>query len=148
MFVTKYDPYKDFNNFRRSFDLMNSIIDNVQNKTERGSLADFTPAVNSREGEFAYHIEVDLPGVKKENIHVDVENNVLTISGERKVKKESKEDDYYKVESAYGKFTRSFTLSNEVDTENIHAESKDGVLEVVIPKVKKEDKKAKKIEIK
>jgi len=58
-----------------------------------------------------------------------------------------KEEDYYKVESAYGKFSRSFTLPEKVDVENIHAESKDGVLEVIIPKLKEEEKKPKKIEI-
>jgi HSP20 family protein len=109
---------------------------------------DFNPTVNTREGENAYHVEVDLPGVKKDDINVDVKDNVVTISGERKTKKEVKEEDYYKVESAYGKFERSFTLPENVDVENIHAESQDGVLEVVIPKLGKVDKKPKRIEIK
>ena len=116
----------------------------------RGSLikTDFTPSVNTREGEHAYHVEVDLPGVKKEDIDVDVKDNIVTISGERKTKKEVKEEDYYKVESAYGKFERSFSLPENVDIENIHAESEDGVLEVVIPKLQEVEKQSKKIEIK
>jgi HSP20 family protein len=93
-------------------------------------------------------VEVDLPGVKKEDIHVDLKGDVLTISGERKTKKEVKEKDYYKMESSYGKFQRSFTLPENTDAENIDANSKDGVLEVIIPKVKKSKKETKKIKIK
>jgi HSP20 family protein len=114
-----------------------------------GALTAFTPSVNTREGEYAYHVEVDLPGVKKEDINVNVQDNVLTISGERKSKEEVKEENYYKVESQYGKFERSFTLPENVDAEDIHAESQDGVLEVVIPKLKVAKKEEpKKIEIK
>ena len=64
------------------------------------------------------------------------------------MKEEVKEKDYYKVESRYGKFSRNFTLPEKIDIENIHAESSDGVLEVIIPKLKKEDTKPKRIEIK
>lgn len=108
----------------------------------------FLPTINTREGEYAYHIEVDLPGIKKEDVDIKIEDNTLVVSGERKVKNEIKEDEYYKIESSFGKFSRSFSLPEEVDVENIHAESKDGVLEIVLPKL--EDAKAdkvKKIEI-
>ncbi len=91
--------------------------------------------VNTREGEFAYHIDVDLPGVKKENIKVDINKDVVTISGERKTKEEIKEEDYYKVETSFGKFTRSFTLPENADKENIDANYNDGVLEVIVPKL-------------
>jgi len=112
------------------------------------NVSGFTPSVNTREGEYAYHVEVDLPGVKKDDIKVDIKDNVLTISGERKTKKEVKEKDYYKMESSYGKFQRSFTLPDNTDVENIEANSKDGVLEVVIPKLKKEGKETKQIKVK
>lgn len=148
MYVTKYNPAKELLDLRKGFKDFDSFLDNFIE--DRGSLlkTDFTPSVNTREGEHAYHVEVDLPGVNKENINVDVKDNIVTISGERKTKKEVKEDDYYKVESSYGKFERSFTLPENVDVENIHAESEDGVLEVVIPKLAKTENKAKKIEIK
>ncbi len=148
MYVTKYNPAKGLLELRKGFKDFDSFLDNFIE--DRGSLmkTDFAPSVNTREGEHAYHVEVDLPGVKKDDITVDVKDNIVTISGERKTKKEVKEDDYYKVESAYGKFERSFTLPENVDVENIHAESQDGVLEVVIPKLTKPEKKSKKIEIK
>ncbi len=148
MYVTKYNSAKELLDLKKGFKDFDSFLDNFMEN--RGSLikTDFTPSVNTREGEHAYHVEVDLPGVKKDDIHVDVKDNVVTIFGERKTKKEVKEEDYYKVESAYGKFERSFTLPENSDTENIHAESQDGVLEVIIPKLGKVDKQPKRIEIK
>ena len=145
MLVTKYNPYTEA---RRGFDLFNTLMQTLDPVREESVISSFIPNVNTREGEYAYHVELDLPGIKKEDIEITTEDNVLTISGERKMKEEVKEDDYYKVESAYGKFSRSFTLPEKIDVENIHAESKDGVLEVVIPKLKEEETKPKKIEIK
>ncbi len=145
MLVTKYNPYTEA---RRGFDLFNTLMQTLDPVREESVISSFIPNVNTREGEYAYHVELDLPGIKKEDIEITTKDNVLTISGERKMKEEVKEDDYYKVESAYGKFSRSFTLPEKIDVENIHAESKDGVLEVVIPKLKEEETKPKKIEIK
>ena len=137
MLVTKYNPYTES---RRGFDLLNTLMQTLDPVREETAISAFVPRVNTREGEYAYHVELDLPGIKKEDIEITTEDNVLTISGERKMKEEVKEDDYYKVESAYGKFSRSFTLPEKIDVENIHAESKDGVLEVIIPKLKEEEK--------
>lgn len=148
MYVTKYNPAKELQEFRRGFKHFDSFLDQFLESGKSLVNTDFTPSVNTREGEHAYHVEVDLPGVNKDDINVDVKDNVVTISGERKTKEETKEEDYYKVESSYGKFERSFTLPEDVDVENIHAESEDGVLEVVIPKFAKVESKAKKIEIK
>jgi len=148
MLVTKYNPYSGLSDVKRGFEVLNSIMNNLDLSRDESVIASFLPAVNTREGEDAYYIELDLPGIKKEDIEITTEDNILTISGERKLKEEVKEEDYYKVESRYGKFSRSFTLPEKVNIEDIHAESKEGVLEVVIPKLKEEDKKPKKIEIK
>jgi HSP20 family protein len=148
MFVTKYNPYSELRDVKRGFELINDILNHIGSTRDESVIASFLPAVNTREGEYAYHIELDLPGIKKEDIEITTEDNILTISGERKIKEEVKEEDYYKIESHYGKFSRSFTLPEKIDIENIHAESKDGVLEVVIPKLKSEDNRPKKIEIK
>lgn len=148
MQVAKYNPGKEVQEFRRGFNNFDSFLDNFMDHRMSLVKTDFNPSVNTREGDAAYHVEVDLPGVKKADINVDVKDNIVTISGERKTKKEVKEEDYYKVESSYGKFERSFTVPEDVDVENIHADSKDGVLEVVLPKLTKVEKKSKKIEIK
>lgn len=147
MLLTPFRPHRGFREFREGFSLLNSMLDSMEEQKE-GSLVAFTPSVNTREGEYAYHVEVDLPGVKKEDIGINVQDNVLTISGERKSKEEVKEEDYYKVESQYGRFERSFTLPENIDQEDIHAESKDGVLEVIIPKLKVVKETPKKIEVK
>jgi len=149
MYVTQYNPAKEIQELRRGFEGFHSLLDSfLENTPVADSRRDFVPSVNTREGEHAYHVELDLPGMKKEDINVDVKDNMITISGERKTKDEIKKEDYYKIESSYGKFERSFSLPENVDIENIHAESQDGVLEVIIPKLEKVENKPKKIEIK
>lgn len=85
---------------------------------------------------------------EKEDISIDVKDNQLIISGERSFKEERKENDYYKIESSYGKFQRSFAIPENVDLENIEASSQEGVLEVVLPKLKVEKNEIKKIAVK
>ena len=137
MFLTKFDPFKQLRDLEKDFYTV----------SKNEGVSAFVPVVNTREGEFAYHVDVDLPWVKKEDIKVDINKNILTISGERKTKDEIKQDDYYKVETYFGKFSRSFTLPENADVENIEAKSDNGVLEVVIPKLK-DDITKKSIEIK
>lgn len=141
MLLTKFDPFREFANMQKMFEAFNAPV------ASESSLGAFTPKVNTREGEFAYHIDVDLPGVKKDDIKIDVHDNILTIHGERNYKEEIKEEDYYKVETSFGKFQRQFTLPDNVDVENISASSNDGVLEVVVPKLEKAVEK-KTIEVK
>ena len=141
MFPVRYDPFRELRELEKEFfPRVGSLL------KENDNLSAFKPSVNTREGEYAYHIEVDLPGVGKEDIKVDVSDRTLSISGERRSKKEVDEKDYYCCESSYGKFQRSFTLPDNVDTENVTASCEDGVLEVVIPKTQKEE--TKKIEVK
>lgn len=128
MLLTRFDPFKELRT------LEDRISKAFSTELSKDVLSDFNPSVNTREGEFAYHIDVDLPGVKKEDISVKIENNVLTLKGERKSKEEVKKEDYYKMESSFGSFMRSFTVPENVDVENIHAENKDGVLEITLPK--------------
>ncbi len=84
---------------------------------------------------------MDFPGVEKKDIKVEVVDNRITISGERKSKKEVKEKGYYRSESSYGKFECSFTLPEGVDGENVKASCEDGVLEVTLPKLVADKKK-------
>jgi len=142
----RYDPFKELIELTHNVNSLNDVF-NTQGFLE-SNVSSFSPDVNTREGEFAYHIDVDLPGIGKDEIHVNIDNNVLTISGERKTKEETKKDDYYKIESSFGKFERTFSLPDDIDAENIHAESSDGVLEIVVPKMVKKTEQVKKIEIK
>ena len=138
MLLTKFDPFKQLKEIEKN---LYTQVGNNEGVTA------FVPTVNTREGEFAYHVDVDLPSVKKEDIKVDLNKGILTISGERKTKEEVKQEDYYKIETYFGKFSRSFTLPDNVDIENIEAKSDNGVLEIVIPKLK-DDVSKKSIEIK
>ena len=138
--LVKFDPFKEIRELERK--IYNTIP--VQNEN---SISTFTPNVNTREDEKGYYIEIDLPGVKKEDINIDLNDKILTISGERKFKKEVKKENYYKIETDFGKFERSFSIPEDADIDNIEAKSEDGVLEIFIPKIKKETSK-KRIEIK
>ncbi len=147
MLITRFNPSREMNEFKDRFSQLNSILTNMDG-LKNNAFTSFSPAVNTREGEFAYHVEVDLPGVKKEDIEINVNDRVVTLSGTRHISNELKEHDYYKVESEYGEFKRSFSLPENIDVENIHAESADGILEVIIPKLEVVKDKPHKIEIK
>lgn len=114
----------------------NSLIDTLFNdnvsKFERNVF--FKPRVDLKETEKEFQIQITLPGLKKEEINLDVDGDVLSISGERKLNNEKKEEKYHLVESYYGKFSRSFTLPENVDTTNIDAQLTDGILHVTLPK--------------
>ncbi len=140
--VRSYNPFTELEAIREQF---NRVLNNANDDKKDLS---FIPIVNTREADSAYYIEVELPGIKKENISIDVNDDTLTISGERKTKEHSEDDIFYKVESLYGKFERSFALPEDVDTNKIEASSKNGVLEIKIPKIEKLQKTPKKIEIK
>ncbi len=148
MLLTRFDPLREINELRRGFEYLNSVMSALDEQSVEGGISAFTPTVNSRETSDAYYIEIDLPGVKKEDIEIDVKDNVLTVSGERKVKDEMKEENYYKIESRYGKFVRSFTLPKNANIDKISANSENGVLEIKIPKLEAVKKEPKKIEIK
>lgn len=118
MSLTKWEPFKELKEMEERFNQLFPKVSELES-----NLVDFAPSVNTREGDYAYHVEV--------------KDNRLLISGERKEKKETKKDNYQRVESSYGKFERSFTLPAGVDGENVKASCEDGVLEVTLPKVEK-----------
>lgn len=95
---------------------------------------EWSPAVDIREDEEKFTIHADLPGVKSKDIEVTAENGVLTIKGERESHKEEDKDNYRRVERFSGSFMRRFTLPERADLENISAKTRDGVLELTIPK--------------
>ena len=113
---------------------------------EEFTLTTWAPRVDITEDDKEYVINAELPGVKKEDVKVSIENGVLSISGERKTEKEEKGKKYHRVEQTYGTFMRSFTLPEGSSGEKISAEFRDGILKVRLPKG--EEAKAKAVEIK
>lgn len=139
------DPFKELREIEKR---ISSMLDLERAAVPAGIKETmWAPAVNEKEDEGAYYLEVDLPGVKKEDISVEVKDNIMTISGERKFKKEEKDKGYVRTESFFGKFERRFTLPSDVDAQNIEAKTEDGILHIKIPKLK-EKENSKKIEIK
>lgn len=106
----------------------------------------WAPAVNIFENDEAVTVSIDLPGVKKEDVEITLENNVLTLRGNRKLEYEDKRDNYHRIERAHGAFARSFTLPNRVDAEKIAAEYQEGVLHIHLPK--REESKPRQISVK
>jgi HSP20 family protein len=109
-------------------------------------VAQWSPLVDITEDEKEYLIKAELPDMKKEDVRLTVENEVLAISGERKFEKEEKGKKYHRVERAYGSFVRSFSLPEDADGSKVSADFKDGMLQVHLPKSQKA--KPKTIEIK
>ncbi|WP_026461671.1 Hsp20/alpha crystallin family protein [Adhaeribacter aquaticus] len=117
-----------------------SVIDKFFNEglsTHRRNLTKFYPQVDSIETEKEFQLQVALPGVKKENVHLEFEEGRLTISGERKFDTDTKDKKYHFVETNYGSFKRAFNLPENIQEAGIEARFEDGILTVVIPKDEK-----------
>jgi HSP20 family protein len=135
---------------RGSTSLENQVIrlfeDNfIRDRSGHADLATWAPPVDIYETENELVVKADLPDLQDKDIDVRVENNTLTIRGERKFEKAVNEDNYLRVERAYGPFTRSFSLPNTVSSENIRAEYRNGVL--TLHMAKREESKPKQIKI-
>jgi len=128
---------------------MNRMFDSFINRgaqDEDSALAAWTPVVDIAERDDEYLVKVELPGVNKDDVKITLESNILTIRGEKKQEKETKKENYHRVERSYGSFQRSFTLPTTVKSDKIDANFKDGVLMVSLPKA--EEAKPKQIEVK
>ncbi len=111
-----------------------------------GAISFLTPAVDIAEGDSDYTVRVELPGVSKDDVKITMQDNILTIRGEKKEEKEARESNYHRTERSFGSFQRSFTLPTHVKSDKIEATYKDGILTVTLPKA--EEAKPKQIEVK
>jgi HSP20 family protein len=146
MTIVKYDPFRDIRGLQDEVNrLFTSSIPRSSNQEEivRGA---WTPNVDIFEGKEEIALEAELPGLKIEEVDLSIENNVVTIRGERKFEKRDETDNYHRVERSFGTFTRSFTLPRNVVCDGASANFENGILRVTLPK--KEAAKARKIEIK
>jgi len=142
--MTRWEPFRGLNSLQEQVNRL--FQDNFpRSRSSQAELASWAPAVDIYETENELVVKADLPDVQEKDIDVRVENNTLTIRGERKFSNEVHEDNYLRIERAYGTFTRSFSLPNTVDTEAIKAEYRNGVLSVRMPK--REESKPKQIKI-
>jgi HSP20 family protein len=112
---------------------------------EPAATTSWSPSVDIFETEGEIVVKAELPGMDRKDIALHLENNVLSIRGERRFEKETKEENYHRIERSYGNFSRSFSIPATVDEEKIRADYKDGVLKIILPK--KEQAKPKQIKI-
>jgi HSP20 family protein len=134
MSMVRWDPFSDFDAF------FNRMMPRGLGGWPRmmagdgGATVGWTPSADISETDKEYLIRAELPAVRKEDVKVTVDNGMITIEGERKQKRENKDEKYHRVESVYGSFTRRFSLPDDVDANSIRCESADGVLTVHMPK--------------
>lgn len=147
MSIIRNNPLSLIDYMQREFDKLHnrSILTSAD---DNGNVvtSDWAPAVDIKEEDDRYLISADIPGVKAENIDVNMEEGVLSIKGERESKSEEDRDSYKRIERSYGVFYRRFTMPDNADADKISAKCKDGVLEISIPK--KETAQARKISVK
>ena len=149
MNLVRFEPFRNLVSLQER---MNQLFDDsfpgVSARPDDGDWAlggSWAPAVDIFEKDGNIVLKAELPGVNSKEVDIRVENNVLTLRGERKLEQEIKKENVHRVERTYGAFSRSFTLPSVVDTEKIKAEFKDGVLTVTLPK--REEAKPKQIQV-
>ena len=131
--LTRWDPFRELNTLQ---DRMSRLFQEVAPGREDDLMntGSFVPPVDVYEDEHAITLKLEVPGVEQKDIDIRLENNTMTIRGERKFDKEEKEENFHRIERRYGSFSRSFTLPNTVDTEQCNAEFENGVLKVKLAK--------------
>lgn len=140
--LSRWEPFREHAAMESQF---NRMFNELLGRSQESNLSTWAPAVDIFENEHELVVKADLPEVKSEELDIRVENNILTIRGERKFEKKVDEKNYLRVERSYGSFSRSFSLANTVNSEAIKADYKDGVLTLTIPK--REEAKPKQIKV-
>jgi HSP20 family protein len=140
--LNRWEPYRTTQGLESQ---VGRMLNDFFGRSQESNLTAWAPAVDIFESEHELVVKADLPDVKPEELDIRVENNILTIRGERKFEKKVDEKNYLRVERAYGSFARSFSLANTVNSEAIKADYKDGVLTLTIPK--REEAKPKQIKV-
>ncbi len=146
MSIVRYDPFRDLRTLQEE---VNRLFTGSMPRgfaDEGIARGAWSPSVDIYENKDQIVLEAELPGMKREDFELSIENSVITLRGQRQFEKKDESDNYHRVERAYGTFTRSFTLPNTVTAEGANAEYKNGVLRVTLPK--REETKARRIEIK
>jgi HSP20 family protein len=145
MAIVRYDPFRDLRSLQEEVNRLFSTNLNRAFGDEGIGRGAWAPSVDIYENKDQIVLEAELPGMKREDFDLSIENNVITLRGERRFEKTDDSDNYHRVERSYGSFTRSFTLPQTVNSEGASAEYNNGVLRVTLPK--REEAKSRRIEI-
>src|SRR5213079_3458977 len=141
--LTRWEPFRGVTSLQEQVNRL--FNDAFERQGEESSLTAWAPAVDIYETEHELVVKADLPDVDPKDLDIGVENNILTIRGERKFEKKVNEENYVRVERSYGSFARSFTLANTVNSDAIKADYQNGVLTLTIPK--REEAKPKQVKV-
>jgi HSP20 family protein len=147
MAVVKWDPFRDLISIQ---DRMNRLFEQTLSRSrgdEAVSATTWTPAVDIYETSDTIVMKAELPGVTREDIQIQINDNTLTLKGERRFARDVQEESYLRIERAYGSFHRSFSLPASIQQEKIRALFKDGVLELTLPKAENSKPKPISIEV-
>ena len=128
-----WDPFRELASLQERLDRMFRDIDRTR-REEHFMASHWTPPVDIYEAADSFILKLEVPEVSKESIDIQVEENELTITGERNLQPDTSENQYLRMERGYGTFTRSFSLTKAIDVSNIKATIKDGILRVELPK--------------
>jgi HSP20 family protein len=145
MSIVRYDPFRDLRSLQEEVNRLFSTNLTRAFGDEGIARGAWAPSVDIYENKDQIVLEAELPGMKQEDFDLSIENNVITLRGERQFEKADETDNYHRVERSYGSFTRSFTLPQTVSSEGATAEYNNGVLRVTLPK--REETKARRIQI-
>lgn len=132
MSLLRNDPFRDL--FTLQDQLLRAIEPGYRRAPEPSYTSAWTPAVDVFEDKEAIVLKLDLPEVNSKDVEIQVEGNTLTVRGERKLERSEERENYHRIERVFGAFSRTFTLPTTVSADQIQAESKDGVLRIVLPK--------------
>jgi HSP20 family protein len=131
-YITRFEPFRDLLNLQNQMSRV--FQDFGRGSDELLTSGTFVPAVDIYEDEHSIMLKLEVPGINEKDIDVKLENNTLTVRGERNFEKEEKEENFHRIERRYGAFARSFTLPNTVDPENVEASYDNGVLKIKLAK--------------
>ncbi len=132
--LTRWDPFRELTSLHDQMNRLFRESYGPSQSEESLTTGAFIPPVDVYEDEHAIILKMEVPGIDQKDIDIRLENNVLSVRGERKFEKDEKEENFHRVERRYGSFTRSFTLPNTVDMENVNADYENGVLKVKLAK--------------
>lgn len=147
MAITRWDPFRDVLSLQNRMNSLFQDFNRTQGDNDLVSTAAFVPPVDIYEDEHRIVLKLEVPGMKENELDIQLENNVLTVKGERKFEKEEKEENFHRIERRYGSFYRSFTVPNTVNTENVRAGYDAGVLRIELEKRAEAKPKQIKVEI-
>ena len=145
MAIVRWEPLREFSTLQNEMNRLFNTVFDAPAPAGNGGLRRWMPAMDLVESGDHFVLKADLPGLSEEDVNIEVEDRVLTISGERKAEHEVNKDGYHRIERAFGSFSRSLTLPEGIDPEAVQASFDRGVLEVRIPKP--EERKPRKITI-